>query len=147
MAHEATHLAGATLAQLHLVDALLTLRAADAKLALTQEGRMQPDERARRRLPERHEDAFALTVAEREDRGVGVESTDEPRGQRVIAKHRREQADALGPHLLAGKDHESLQSVTSERAALSPLRRVSQTSPPGRRLEALGAGVLQMSLE
>jgi hypothetical protein len=147
MPHEATHLAGATLAQLHLVDALLTLRAADAKLALAQEGRMQPGERARRRVPERHEDALALTVAEGEDRGVGVESTDEPRGQRVIAKHRREQADALGSHLLAGKDHESLQSVTSERAALSQVRSrqpdVAARSAP----RVSGGRLLQMSLE
>ena len=46
MAHAATHLAGAPLAQLHLVDALLALRAADAELALSQEGRVEPDERA-----------------------------------------------------------------------------------------------------
>ena len=67
MPHAATQLAGAPLAQLHLVDALLTLRAADAKLALAQEGRMEPHERTRRRVPECHEDAFALPVAQGED--------------------------------------------------------------------------------
>ena len=113
MPHAATHLAGAPLAQLHLVDALLTLRAADTKLALPQEGGMQPDERARRRLPERHEDAFALTVAQREDRGVGVRAPTSlvanASSPSIAASRRTPSGRTCSPARIT-----SLQSVTSE---------------------------------